>query len=75
MSTKQTKTKTPSNNPYDPTAWMTDPNRAAETMREAMLTGIDGMLELNQEFARATAKTLEAMKEQIDRMSRPAAEA
>lgn len=76
MSSKQTTTKKPTpGNPYDATAWMTDPARAAETLRDAMLTSIDGMLELNQEFARATSKTLEAMREQIDRAGRPQAEA
>jgi len=75
MTQKQTTKKAPSNHPYDPAAWLTDPNRAAETMRDAMLTGLDGMVEMNEEFARATKKTLDAMRDQIDRFARPSAEA
>ncbi len=55
--------------------FVTDPQRAADAMRDAMLSGLDGMIELNEEFARATNKTLAAMREQIERLGRPQGQA
>ena len=70
-----TKTTTKKSNPaadaaQQATAWMTDPTLAARAWQDAMLSGIDGLISMHEEFGKAITKQLDSLRTERERFTK-----